>query len=87
MFWRHRFAWLALLLPLIATLKPVWDLNRAIAEAQSGIDSGMGAEFSQAMAKQMAEMFDFGMGIWFCGLAALVLAGIGVKRFLLSPKN
>ena len=83
MFWHHRFAWLALLLPLLATLKPVWDISRAM----SAMGDGMGSEFSSAMSKQMSEMLDPGLGALVCVLAALVLAAIAVKRFLLTPST
>lgn len=81
MFWHHRLAWLALLLPLLATLKPVWDISRAM----SALGEGMGGEFSGAMAKQMADMIDPGLGALVCVLAALFLALVSVKRFLLTP--
>jgi hypothetical protein len=83
LFWRHRLAWLALLLPLIAVLKPIWDMSRAVNSMAT--DAGMGAEFSRAMAKQMDEMFSMGLGAWVCGLAGLCLAGIAVKRMLIGP--
>lgn len=88
MFWRSRFAWLALLLPLLATVKPAWDVRSAMGEITStvsGLGQGMGSEFSGAMAKQISEMLDIGMGAYVCVIAALCLAAIAVKRFLLTP--
>lgn len=81
MFWHHRFAWLALLLPLIATLKPLWDISRAM----FAVGQGMGAEFSSAMAENIVDMFEPGLGAVVCLLSALFLALISVKRFLLTP--
>lgn len=83
MFWRNRFAWLAMLLPLLAVLNSAWDVRGAM----RSISGGMGEEFSQAMAKQMSDMFNVGLGAYVCGAAALVLAAIGIKRFLLTPST
>lgn len=85
MFWRHRLAWLALLLPLVATLKPAWDISSAMHGMAS--QSGMGNEFSQAMSKQLSDMIDPGLGAVVCVLSALVLALIAIKRFLLTPAS
>jgi hypothetical protein len=83
MFWRNRFAWLAMLLPLLAVLKAAWDIRSAM----SSMSSGMGAEFSQAMAKQLSAMFHIGLGAYICAAAALVLAAICIKRFFLKPSH
>lgn len=77
--WRHRVAWLALLLPLIAVLKPAWDIKRAISAA----GAGMGDAYSNAIANQLAEMVSPGMGAYLCLASAIALAAIGAKRFLL----
>jgi hypothetical protein len=44
----------------------------------------MGAEFSQAMARQFAQMIDVGLGVPVCLFSALVLAAIALKRFLFA---
>lgn len=87
MFWRNRFAWLALLLPVLATLKPAWDINSAMGDMGEGMNDALGGEFSTAMSKQISEMLDPGMGAFVCVIAALWLAAIAVKRFLLTPAN
>lgn len=78
MFWHHRLAWLAPFLPLLAVLKPAWDVSAAVDKAAE--NSGLGS----AMAQQMSDMFSFGAGAWICGLAALCLTGIAIKRILLG---
>lgn len=83
MFWRHRLAWLALLLPLLATVKPAWDIRSAM----SDMGTGMGAEFSTAMSKQISEMLEPGLGSYVCVIAALCLTAIAIKRFLLTPSS
>jgi len=80
MVWKHRVAWLALVVPLIATLKPVWDIRSQV-EAMS---TGMGSEFGIAVADRVAEMVRPGTGAYLCAISALVLAGIGIKRSILS---
>lgn len=79
-FWKHRLAWLALLVPLIATVKPAWDIRSQV----NAISTGMGGDFSAAIADRMAEMVSPGTGAYLCAISALVLAGIGIKRFLVS---
>lgn len=81
--WRNRLAWLALMLPLIATLMPVWNVYGAV--HQIGANSGMGTDFSQMMAKQVSQMISLGLGAPVCFISALVLAAIALKRFLLAP--
>lgn len=82
--WRSRWAWLALLLPLFATVKPWLDVFSAIRSMSKGMrqfDAGMG----QAMTRQLLDMLDVGMGFWVCLAASLVLAGVSIKRTLLPP--
>jgi hypothetical protein len=73
MFWKNRIAWLALLLPMMAVLKPIWDIGKAI-RSMGGLSSA-------------ADMIDPGFGMFICALSALALAVIGVKRFLLQPST
>lgn len=81
--WRNRFAWLALLLPLFATIKPVIDIAAAASKAASAMGDAMGRDISSQIGQQIAEMVHIGLGAWVCGLAALFIAGIGLKRVLL----
>lgn len=79
LFWRHRFAWLALFVPLLAIIKPAWDISRAISAA----GGSLGDAYGNAIANQIAEMVSPGMGAYICLISALALAAIGAKRFLL----
>lgn len=84
-FWRNRAAWLALLLPLFATVKPGIDLLLAAGKASDAMSDALGADIGRQIAKQIAEMLHVGFGAWVCGFAALVVAAIGLKRVLLPP--
>ncbi|MGY0612704.1 MULTISPECIES: hypothetical protein [unclassified Luteimonas] len=84
-FWRSRFAWLALLLPLLATLKPAFDIIGAAGKASRAMGDAFGGDISSQMASQMADMIDTGFGAWACLLAALFVACVGLKRVLLPP--
>ena len=84
-FWRNRAAWLALLLPLLATVKPGIDLLLAAGKASDAMSDTLGADIGRQIAKQIAEMLHVGFGAWVCGFAALVVAAIGLKRVLLPP--
>lgn len=84
LFWRNRWAWLALLLPLLATLMPAFDFYRAIRSAGKQVEAMGGSGFASAMVDQLADMLSIGFGAWLCLLASLVLAGLAVKRALLS---
>ncbi len=79
-FWKSRWAWLALLLPLLATLKPILDMGSAVRKASEAL-GGMGSR----IADQVLDMIEPGLGFWICLLAALSIAGIGLKRVLLPP--
>lgn len=86
LFWRRRWAWLALLLPLLATLKPGWDLFSAIRKATapaSPFDARMGA----VVAGRLLEMLGAGTGLWLCLIAALGMAAHALKRTLLPPAD
>jgi hypothetical protein len=81
-FWHKRWAWLALLLPLLATLKPVWDVYAAVSHT-AGQMRAFDAGIANAMLKQFLDMLGIGSGAWLCLLSALLIALIGVKRALL----
>lgn len=81
LFWKNRWAWMALLLPLLATVKPFVD----IASAARKVASAFGGDIGSRMAEQLAEMIAMGLGAWVCGLSALFLAAIAVKRAMLPP--
>ena len=86
LFWRGRWAWLALLLPLLATLKPGLDVFSAIRKATaqaSQFDSRVGT----AVAERLLEMLGTGMGLWLCLATALGLAAFALKRTLLPPAD
>lgn len=83
--WKARWAWLALLLPLLATLKPLLDLMSAASQAADGARGALGDQFANQIVKQMADMLGTGIGFWLCLASALTLAGIGIKRTLLPP--
>lgn len=85
LFWRSRLAWLALLLPLLATVKPLFDILRAIHQATSAMGNAMGGAYAQQMSDQILNMISPGAGAVLCLLAALFIAAIGVKRALLPP--
>ena len=81
-FWRSRWAWLALLLPLVATLKPWLDVMSGVRKATKAAgDFGIG----RAVADQFMDMLGTGMGMWLCLLTSLALAGFALKRALLPP--
>ena len=84
LFWRSRWAWLALLLPAVATFKPWLDIFLAlsnVSEQVSQFDAGM----AQMMAEQLMEMLGTGAGFWLCLLSSLFIAAIAFKRVLLPP--
>lgn len=81
--WKSRWAWLALLLPLIATLKPALDITAGIRKASSGMGQMLGAEVSSRMTQQLLDMLGTGIGLWVCLLSALFIAALGAKRALL----
>lgn len=68
--WRDKRAWLALLLPLVATLWAAIALMRISSSMSGGI---MG---------DMSDLFSIDFGFYLTGLSALVLAGGGTMRFL-----
>ncbi len=86
-FWRSRWAWLALLLPLLATVKPVFDILIAAHQAASAAGSMMGSEVAQRISDQILNMLSVGFGSVLCLLTALFIAVIGLKRVLLPPAN
>lgn len=90
-FWKHKFAPLAFVVPLLVVLKAFWPMYEKYSEQQKAMEA-MG-EFGRQLA-QMGEqmgapaqpgMFDsFAMGAWIIIAAALYLAFRGVTRFLAS---
>ncbi len=86
MFVRHRLAWLALLLPLFAVIKPVIDMAAAARQASRQLGGLMGSDMSGQIAQQIADMLQPGIGAWLCLFSALFLAAVGAKRTLL-PSN
>ena len=84
-FWRNRLAWLALLLPLFASLKPGIDLALAAAKATRGLNDSFESQLQRQIVEQLLEALQIGLGAWVCVLAALVVAAFGLKRVLLPP--
>ena len=84
-FWRNRLAWLALLLPLLATLKPGIDLALAASKATRGLNDSFESQLQRQIVEQLLDALQIGSGAWICGLAAIVIAIIGLKRVLLPP--
>jgi len=84
-FWRNRLAWLALLLPLFATLKPGIDLALAAAKATRGLNDSFESQLQRQIVEQLLDALQIGFGAWVCVLAGLVIAAIGAKRVLLPP--
>jgi len=84
-FWRHRMAWLALLLPLFAAIKPGIDLALATSKATSALGDSFEAQLQRQIVEQLIDALQIGIGAWVCVLAALVVALIGIKRVLLPP--
>lgn len=83
--WRNRLAWLALLLPLFASLKPGIDLALAASKATSGINDSFESQLQRQIVEQLLDALQIGFGAWVCVLAGLVIAAIGLKRVLLPP--
>lgn len=83
--WKSRWAWLALLLPLLATLKPVLDVAAAARKAARGMEGLFGANAGDQVMNQMLDMIEPGIGFGACLLAAVFTAGLGLKRVLLPP--
>lgn len=87
-FWKHKFAPLAFVVPLLITLKGFWPLYQQHREAQKAMEA-MG-EFGQMMGQMAQQMtgnsggiFDnLGLGTYVIFAAAIYLAFKGVVRFL-----
>jgi hypothetical protein len=82
MLWRHRLAACALFLPLLATVKPMWDFRRAFGAAFGAGGDRLPAAMSRAMNEQISQMLSIGLGAWICVLAALVLAAFALRRLV-----
>lgn len=83
--WKARWAWLALLLPLLATLKPLLDIASGVRKAANGMEQMLGSSVGDRMAQQLLDMLGPGIGLWICLLSALFIAALGAKRALLPP--
>lgn len=84
-FWQKRWSWLALLMPLIATLNPIYSIASAVLKFSRQMGGNpMADKMSEQMIKQMMEMVSLGLGFWLCIAASIVLALIGVKRLILT---
>lgn len=87
-FWKHKFAPLAFVVPLLITLKGFWPLYQQHREAQKAMEA-MG-EFGQMMGQMAQQMTgnsggifeNLGMGAYVIFAAAIYLAFKGVVRFL-----
>lgn len=83
-FWRNKFSWLLLLLPMLAVLQPAWGVMQVISDAEKQMGGAMGSEFGEQMANQISSMLDIGFGAIVCFITAAIVAFIGVKRFILA---
>lgn len=83
-FWRNKFSWLLLLLPMLAVLQPVWGVMQVISNAKKQMGGMMDSEFGEQMASQISSMLDIGFGAIVCFITAAIVAFIGVKRFILA---
>ncbi len=88
-FWKHKFAPLAFLVPLLVTLKAFWPLYQQYREQQRAMEAmGEFGRMMGQMAQQMGGdagggMFDnIGFGAYLIAAAVLYLAYKGVTRFL-----
>ena len=82
--WPSRWSWVALLMPLIASLLPIWNLFVAIARASSQA-SAFDRQIGTAVANQLMKMLSPGLGLWLCLLTAVVLGVVAVKRTAFPP--
>ena len=83
--WKSRWAWLALLLPLLATIKPFLDLAIAARKTAKQMQDFLGADAGSQVMNNLLEMIETGIGFWVCLASALFIAAIGLKRVLLPP--
>lgn len=87
-FWKHKFAPLAFVVPLLLVLKALWPLYQQHREAQQAMKA-MG-EFGQMMGQMAREMTgnsggifeNLGFGAYILFAAAIFLAFKGIVRFL-----
>ena len=87
-FWKHKFAPLAFVVPLLFTLKAFWPLYQQHREAQKAMEA-MG-EFGQMMGQMAQQMTgnsggifeNLGFGAYIIFAATIYLAFKGVVRFL-----
>ena len=86
-FWRNRLAWLALLFPILATVKPALDLALAASKATSALGDSFESRLQRQIVEQLIDAIQIGSGAWVCVLAAIVIGAIGLKRVLLPPNT
>ncbi len=84
--WKDRRAWLALLLPLAALAIMGLSAERALTAQFGGADDGaaafLGEQAVEEMRRAAAEMVSFGLGLYASAAAGVLLAAVGVRRFL-----
>ncbi|HET7563295.1 MAG TPA: hypothetical protein VFJ87_13035 [Rhodanobacteraceae bacterium] len=71
MFWRDRRAWFALVIPLLAVVWAIYSVLHTLDSVGGGI-----------IGRSIGDAFSLGFGFWLTLLAAIALAGLGVKRSL-----
>lgn len=87
-FWRHKFAPLAFVVPLLITLKAFWPLYQQHREVQKAMQAmgefgQMMGQMGRQMAGNSAGIFEnLGIGAYVIFAAAIYLAFKGVVRFL-----
>jgi hypothetical protein len=83
LFWKSRWAWVALLLPLLASVKPMIDIILAMNEMAKGMGGLNG--FGGQIADQLLNSLHIGFGSVLCVAASLFIAAIGLKRVVFPP--
>ncbi len=87
-FWKHKFAPLAFLVPLLVTIKGLWPLYQQHREQQRAMEAmgewgQMLGQMSQQMTGNSGGVFEnLGLGAYVIVAAALYLAYKGVMKFL-----
>lgn len=71
MFWHDRRAWFALVIPLLAVVWAIYSVLHTLDSVGGGI-----------VGRSIGDAFSLGFGFWLTLLAAIALAGLGVKRSL-----
>jgi hypothetical protein len=76
-FWRDRRAWLALTLPLIAVLWAAFSTLHSLHSMGGGND-----QVYSMVRNEISKMISIDFGFYLSLIAALMLAVLGIKRFL-----